>query len=241
MVNIRRDQLPQEEQDFLEEYDRIAQAETQDEENFEKMLNADESFGEKVFNFFTTPLRGRPKNLTKFINKNPDLNIVEIRICRKPVAKYINFFVNLITKGEVEKAKSKYNYDDIFHLYVILIFSDGRAFHLEKNEIVIINQITPEQNLKNTDCHNRFVSNKNFKKLIEDAESDYKNFYFYSAHRDNCQAFVRQITRKLGIRDLNRFIMQYGASDVLQDKGARNFSLKITTMANAGRRLLGLD
>lgn len=244
MVKMNLKEMSEEDRIFLEEFEAKQIQEQKDEAELEELLKSDdnkkESFKDKVWNYFTKPLKGRPKNLTKFLKKNPNIKIVELRICRQPVEKYISYFMNLLTKGKYERVKEEYNYDNIYHLFIILIFDNGQAYHFEKNEIVVINQITPQQNMKHTDCHNRFT-NKKFIDLIEEAESDYKNLYFYSAHRDNCQTFIRQLVRKLGIKDLNGFIMQYGSQEILANKSVQGLTVGITTMANAGRKVLGLD
>ena len=249
MVVINIESLTEEEKQekgFMGEFNRKIKERDDSQLDFDDVFEEEEEsklkpFIKRIFDFFQAPLRGRPKSLTKFLKNNPDLKIIHIRICRQPVEKYINYFVNLITAGRVNEAKKNYNYDNIYHLFAIITFNDGRKYHLEKNEIVIMNEISQEQNLKHTDCKDRTIHKRNFKKLIESAEKDYKNLYLYSAHQDNCQAFIRHIAHKLGIRSLDSFIMQYGAKDILQDKGARNFTIQITTLANAGRRLLGLD
>lgn len=230
--------LTDENKTFLEEFESFFRDDNKPKEDKKNFL---EEIQEAFFDVITKPLRDRPKSLNKFLKKNPDVKVSEIRICRKPVRKEISFLLNIISKGKVEKVKKKYNYDDIYHLYSILVLEDGRKFHFEKNEIVVIKQISNKQDLKHTDCVNRVVVSKNFKGLIEELESENKKLYFYSAQRHNCQAFISQIAHKLGVRDLDKFINQYGAKDIFKNKGLRQFALKITTMANAGKRLLGMD
>ena len=182
--------------------------------------------------------KSRPKGVNHFLKKYPDVNIREIRVCRKPIKKEFTKIMNWVSGGELEKVKKKYDYDDIFHLYAFLILDNGKKFFVEKNEIVVMKEYRGRIEDKHMDCKNKFVSPMKFKDFVKKAEKSYKNIYLYSAHNDNCQKFVRHLANTLGTKELDSFVMQYNAGEILKGSVKEN-AKKVTTMANLMARLFG--
>ena len=61
--------------------------------------------------------------------------IKEIYIYRKPIQKFIKTFLNNVSFNQIEDNLKKYNYDDIFHLFLI-VKTDNNDILIEKNEIL---------------------------------------------------------------------------------------------------------
>ena len=77
-------------------------------------------------NFLDVYLNKRPKILNTFLTKYGNIKIKSLIISRKPVAKIYQQILNIITLGEYNKNKKKYFYDDVYHLYMIIIFENGQ-------------------------------------------------------------------------------------------------------------------
>ena len=202
----------------------------------EKVQTAIEKKVEKTVDKF---LKSRPSSVSHFMKKYPKAKIREFRVCRKPIQSQYTKLLNVWTKGNVQRVKKKYDYDDIFHLYGFLIMDNGKKFYIEKNEIVIMKEYQgriPEEDL---DCEiRRDFTPMNIVEFIKKAEKTYANLYLYSATHDNCQRFMRHMARTLGITGLDDFIMQYNAGEILQGSVKEN-AKKITSIGNVFSRLLG--
>ena len=88
-------------------------------------------------------LKSRPRNIFKFMRDKGDNKIVSINVCRTPINKTIKKVLNLLTKQTLEEVRKKYDYDDVYHLYAVLIFEDNSKNALPKAIIPRILKIIP--------------------------------------------------------------------------------------------------
>ncbi len=185
-------------------------------------------------------LKSRPRSVDKFLKKYPDVKVREFIVCRKPIQSEVAKVLNLMTKGNLDKVKEKYNYDDIFHLYGFLILDNGKKFYIEKNEIVVMKEYRGNISRKNLDCKTKRIKPKNMVDLIQEAERTYPNLYLYSATHDNCQRYIRHIAHTLGVNDLDDFIMQYQATEVLTGN-SKKVAKSLTSIGNLFKRFIRKD
>src|SRR6185312_15388294 len=86
-----------------------------------------------------------PAKFRTFMENNYLKDIKEIIICKTPVQKFVGFALNILSQGKWEEEKSKLNYDDMMHVYMLLIFSNGDIAVLEKNQVLNLEWVdTPE-------------------------------------------------------------------------------------------------
>ena len=64
--------------------------------------------------------------------------ITAMVVIREPVKQYVDILSNIITLGEMNKYKSQYNINNLFHLYAVATLSDGTMVKWEKNEEINI-------------------------------------------------------------------------------------------------------
>lgn len=150
-------------------------------------------------------LHSRPRSITNFIKSHGSKKIIKFYICRAPITSAYKKIINYLSKGKLEEAKTKYNYDDVYHLYLVMVFEDNERYSIEKNEII---KIEKAKDNKNGTCIERPV-NTTFNDLIDKSEKANKSLYRYTAWEYNCQNFVQTFANAAGIGpDVRPFVMQ---------------------------------
>lgn len=185
-------------------------------------------------------LQSRPKAIDEFMSDKGHQKMVHFQVCRTPVRKVIKSVINLLSRRKLEEVKQEYNYDDVFHLYLIVTFEDGERYELQKDEIVKIepfrNKLQPESECKETEPK----PHVSFNKVMLSLEKKYpESLYRYRAWSWNCQDFVKKFTNEAGTTELNEFVMQY-FQEVFKPSYMRKIASFITDLgASAQRYLLG--
>ena len=180
-------------------------------------------------------LNTRPRKVNNFMSKYARMKIINISICRVPLNSKIKFILNLFTNGKVNEIKKRYNYDEIFHLYLLFTLENGERYLIEKNEVVSIKKFNNQY--KKGDCKSKNIIVM-FGGMIIKSEKNYTNMYKYSAHNDNCQKFIKTLLNNIGIFEFDDFIMQYHANEILTGS-RKKISQIITNIAGIGRRFIG--
>ncbi len=146
-----------------------------------------------------------------------DIPITNMFVYRKPIYSTITALGNLITKGKLNTAMKEMNYDNLFHLYMILRLKTGTLVIIQKNEVIDVSIITPERLIGDSDYDYREVSlllrpDLTIKKLLDNtklAMGD-KLYTDYDARDNNCQVFILMILKSndLLTPELSDFIYQ---------------------------------
>ncbi len=159
----------------------------------------------------TNLLSKRPKPIRDFLIKRGRIQITDMKVCRKPVAGIIQKLSNVLTFGQYNKIKKSLNYDDVFHLYLVLTLKNGEVYTIEKNQRVEVSKgFRHSQDCKMVELKlsgNIGLFNSNG--LILRAEQNNLE-YRYSAHKYNCQDFVMKILESSNLLtpELKEFILQ---------------------------------
>lgn len=159
-----------------------------------------------------------PPSVRDLLNIYGDVLVNSITVCKKPIQKAIDSVLNLISFGAWESTKRKLNYDDLFHLFMIIELSNA-TFRLEKNQVVnleLLDGYFPDEQtlcypVDLTDSAQRIT----LRSLFDNAVARYgkEQIYIYDPVRFNCQTFVTNILeasnlmKASGIR-LYKFINQ---------------------------------
>jgi hypothetical protein len=166
--------------------------------------------------------------------------VEELLIRRAPVQNIVNTALNFITAGKWDDIKSKYNYDKLFHLSMIITLKmpNGSQPRLivEKNEVINISD-----SFKTTGKEEYFVVPVSccvkFWDFMDKAQkAKGVEFFKYDAFRNNCQIFLDGILSANGINtpDAHQFIMQ----DV--DKLLQELPEYVSPFANLTTNIAGL-
>jgi hypothetical protein len=141
-----------------------------------------------------------PPAVREILEALGDRQIVSIRICREPIAEYVNKLVNVLTLGTFNRLKKYYKYDDYFHLSLFVEIADNVLLKIEKNAVVNIVQV----NEFPTNCFGcqDVVSypHKSLNELIDNANiyshfTLHKNLWLYDPIDNNCQTFVLSLLK----------------------------------------------
>ena len=143
-----------------------------------------------------------------------DKPITAMVVIREPIKQYVDILSNIITLGEMDKYKSQYNINNLFHLYAVATLSDGTLIRWEKNEEINIETMkaipTLNDNFKFV-CEmpkQQLTFNIMFNKTISKIGKE--QFYNYNALTNNCQNFIYNNLSLNGFNDkgLKDFIIQ---------------------------------
>ena len=151
-------------------------------------------------------------SVNKLLNKFGDDIIQEIIIFRKPINSTINKILNVLSIGQLNQNLKDANYDDLFHLFMVIILNNNNWLLIEKNERINIVKLKSIDNLvenKKVNLNNKKLTlEKLFVNTIENIGLD--NFFIYKSHSWNCQNFIYNILKynKLLNNELSEFILQ---------------------------------
>ncbi len=143
-----------------------------------------------------------------------DKPIIAMVVIREPIKKYVAILSNIISLGEIDKYKSQYNINSLFHLYAVATLNDGTLVKWEKNEEISIDTIkaipTVNDNFKFV-CEmskQQLTFNSMFNKTISKIGKE--QFYNYNALKNNCQKYIYDNLSLNGFNDkgLKDFIIQ---------------------------------
>jgi hypothetical protein len=135
-------------------------------------------------------------SLRKFLEKYGNEKITAIKVGRQPISGYIRKILNLLSLGKLEKGLKELKYDDLFHLYMYIKLSNGKTFHLEKNQRIAIY----EEGVKGETIDVPLKSPITVIDFIEKAKKRMGDkFYPYSAIENNCQNFIANVLSANGL------------------------------------------
>ena len=165
--------------------------------------------GSSIMDFFKGR-QGPSPQVREFLARYGDMQIKEMRVCRKPIQKVLDIILNVFSFNEWQRRKRDLHYDQVFHLYILVKLSDNKTYLLEKNEVVTMKSYKPESG---TDCVPITISNDlTLFQLIKKGEEFQGNdkFWLYNAKSNNCQVFVMMVLlgSRLGNDDVYTFVKQ---------------------------------
>lgn len=163
--------------------------------------------------------RGTP-SIRKLLDTYGDYKITQIQVCKKPIMSIFRAIGNIITFGDLNRYLKSKNYDDLYHLYIVLSLSNGTKllYKIDKNARVDASKIIPSWTEDST-CTGIIKTNILVKDLISKTMSRMgKSFFIYNAKSTNCQHFVTNVLQANNLFNpkLNSFINQ-NIEDLFED------------------------
>jgi hypothetical protein len=213
-------------------------------DTFENLMNKGSNFiektGKKIKEFGKAVIYGRndyqPKGRS-LLKKYGEEHILEIELGRDPVLPALKSVLNFVSGGQFGKNVEKANYDDLFHLFMVITLESGKKIMIEKNEVIIISEAIPARSEK---AQYRKVpppphqNHINLQTLMDNTQKRMGNkFFTYSAKDNNCQDFLVNILKanNIGNTDDFNFIKQ-DTKQLFKDLPfLRKFSNSITDFA----------
>jgi hypothetical protein len=139
--------------------------------------------------------------IQKFLSEYGDKKIVDIYVYRKPIQKILNYYLNLASSLQIIKNLKESNYDDIFHLFMIVKCDNGEYVLIEKNDILNINLINIDAVNNAENVEKIKINYMSYVLSINDLlNNTLKNigeyeFFNYNSLNLNCQKFILDILR----------------------------------------------
>lgn len=158
------------------------------------------------------PRLNYPPFFRKFKKEYGDIPIKSIRVCKNPIQETFDTILNLVSTGQFQKEKDKLNYDNMFHLFLVLELVDGRLVRLEKNQVLNIGFIEPSFIRKS--CINVPLNAGDvltINKLLDRAQDAIGNeFFLYDGQNNNCQIFIDNVLTYSDInsKKIKKFVLQ---------------------------------
>lgn len=179
----------------------------------------------------------------KHYNEYGWLSISKIFICREPIMKGVEWFINAVSFGKYERAKKDMGYDQIFHLYFMILLNNGMWILLEKNQQPVlkpsdISKLNSSQHMgvfiPNTITLKDFIDNS-----IKTMGSN--EFFIYDGLSSNCQKFVTDvlISNHLWATKYDLFVNQSINESLKDVSGLKTVMRKITDLGAITNQILG--
>jgi hypothetical protein len=187
-------------------------------------------------NALLSRLTRRPLSINNLLKTYGAQTISNVEVCRQPIMSVIRTALNIATGGDISKVVQEKGYDNVFHLYCIVLLGNGTKIRLDKNQRVSI-EVSPKPLNKEAVCKSVVLPSPTTLTQFIDKGEELGNrigsFWRYSAHNDNCQKFVKALLNASGVQSLDSFIMQ-DAGQFVKPGLFRKFAQGVTDAAALG-------
>ena len=180
-------------------------------------------------------LNNRPLAINNFLKLHGNKSIRRIIVSRIPVSAKVQYLAEIITLGGWSSNMKKLNYDEIYHLFLLVELDDGLLFKIEKNsrvDITLNNNKLGDTMINITDIDNTLND------MFDNAEKLFggERLYRYDPFKTNCQVLLIDLLTAINkiTPELRTYIMQNAAALVEND--VLKMIAKISTDAIARAR-----
>lgn len=152
-----------------------------------------------------------PPSVRESLSNHGHANIIKIVVGKSPVKSVITNILNVMSLGQFKKKINEYNYDDVFHLFMIIYLDNGISLLTEKNEVIVLKKIKPslknDAQLMEIQMEQPINLSIFFKNVVDGVGN---SLYQYDHRNNNCQVYVNNLLRYNGLsNDINRdFVLQ---------------------------------
>jgi hypothetical protein len=158
-----------------------------------------------IINDLVNSYTNYPFSFREMLKRHGNLIITSIVIVRSPISNILYETLNNLTLGQLDQRLNDYNYNQLFHLKVII----NNKYSIEKESTIkftLYNNI--ESNSETREVKN-IPHNLTIAKLCENCFNLMGNRMFsYNAKQNNCQVFIRNLLEASGMYGNEIFIMQ---------------------------------
>ena len=151
-----------------------------------------------------------PPAVRELLVKQGGKNIKTITVGRNPVQSYVQKALNLLSGGKFKDQVKNMNYDDVFHLFEIVVLDDNTKMIVEKNAVVNMKVISKIPSMKDSMFVNLGKTIK-FGDYVQNAVDKVgTSIYLYDKATNNCQKFISDLQKSNGLmnNELDKFINQ---------------------------------
>ena len=176
-----------------------------------------------------------PPKVRKIIKDNENKVIKSIVVGRNPVQSLVTKALNFLSLGKLEEEIKNMNYDDLYHLFMLVGLDDGSTFLVEKNSVVNMKKVDPNYSAKQK-MDAPVTKTITFGEMINNAvEKVGPSIYLYDAQTNNCQVFISNLLKCSGLMnsELNSFINQDIVQVLSTSPGYTKIIANLATEASA--------
>jgi hypothetical protein len=150
------------------------------------------------------------------LKKYGNYEIVNMEVRRDPIIKVIDTALNLVSLGKWEELKKKYNFDKLWHLYMIFTINmngQRKDILVEKNQSINISDSIPPKTEQTKSLMIGTNKGLTLNSLLENTLNKVgkDQFFIYDPFGDrNCQSFLRDLMTANGIYNdrIAKFVFQ---------------------------------
>lgn len=180
---------------------------------------------------FDGPRQNAPPQIRNWLEQHGNETITKLVVCREPINAAIDYALNIISLGDWNSNKKQLNYDNLYHLWILITTSSGRTWRLEKNEVVQIKQSndTGQQHMQ-VSLRDQTIKLRGF---IDNGEKIGPSLWVYNPSSANCQMFVMSLLEGCGLmtQELKQFILQDAVATIGKDSLASRLGTSLTDLA----------
>jgi hypothetical protein len=164
-----------------------------------------------VYKFFSGKYPGE-RPVEKALKEYGEKKIKGITLFRQPIRGALQQVVNWITAGTLEKEMKNKAYDKLFHLSMLIEFTDGTSLTIEKNASIKVTKGKLQYNVEAQALPVSVTKPLTFRELIYNGvkKAGAESFFVYNALTSNCQRFLADILSANGLYTAREqtFVMQ---------------------------------
>lgn len=137
--------------------------------------------------------------------------ITDIKMCKEVVSENTEFLMKALSgKDTWEEAKRKNGFDRFYHLFMIATLENGQQLHIEKNEVIRVSPAPrPCPDALDLGAPSQPITLNELMERTKHRIGD-RDFFTYDPLANNCQNFVNQLLRTMGLWNdtASKFVFQ---------------------------------
>lgn len=153
-----------------------------------------------------------PPKVRKLLSKYGSNIVKHIDVGRSPVQKYVTKLLNFLSSGKFEEQSKNMNYDDVYHLFMVVTLDNGINLLIEKNSVVNMQVVSPTYISTAKDVVNVPVGKDITLDILMKNTLDKigPQLFRYDHINNNCQKFINDVLSSNGLNssEITNFIMQ---------------------------------
>ena len=155
----------------------------------------------KTMNLLTNDLNNYTPKAIEIINKYGNEVIRSLELKRTPVNSAITGALNMFSLGKFGERFEK-NFDELFHLFLLITTVNGNKILIEKNERINIDASPPDRPETQIKVISNVPQGLTINRMLQQAQNNMGSQYFnYHPVNNNCQDFLLGVLKSNGIGD----------------------------------------
>jgi hypothetical protein len=143
--------------------------------------------------------------------------ITNIKLCKEVVSQNMEFLMKALAGAKTwEEAKRRNGFDKFYHLFMIVTMENGSVLHVEKNEIIrVAENPRPCPDALDLGSPSSITVSEMFDRTRERIGD--RDFFTYDPFTNNCQSFITQLLKTMGLSNQTSSSFVYQNIDGLRE------------------------